>query len=271
MSEFPSMGATIFFGLIAVALLGHEPSEMPDPKLTHRKNGFQQDAREVVFPVKAAWTFPITLPDPEIANRTEPVLQMWADQAPVVEFALGPVRQDVQADMTHAVKATPPEERKLDAVLSAQDARMTRQRVSNSAFAIPGGLPPITQTSVARTVGYFDAPPLPVFVPLVSVRPVPSAEPVSLVASVRGSGPMPSVTAFDREQAPLRRPVAATVQGDAVHLRVRPDGAGESLGQYDRGTPAVILEIEQDWALTVIDGQITGWMFSRFVVPEPGS
>lgn len=261
------MGATLFFGMTFVVLItqGAPETEYANPQKTMARTGFVETPPEVFRTPQAAWPTPFRLPDAILdqTRRAGPILRPNTDQPfaallapapkPAVSGTIAPQAQVPAAPALtlRAVPDQPPLSRIGPA--SFPQALMTRNAVAPPTDPQRPGVTmriagrPGTPTGQSEALAWDRT----------QHAPVPSFS-TPIISRTQGSDDLPSVPKPGR---PTR------VTADRVFLRDAPRLDGETLGQFDQDTPALMLEARGNWRRVEIEGQI-GWMFARYLDPD---
>lgn len=273
-TDFPSMGATIFFGLTIVALLGHKPSnEAVNPQDTHRRTNFTQDRSDVDMTPFVAWALPLGFDDADPNGRDGPLTTPVAAIVPSGAVQVGPQHGPFQAQITPTEIDAAPDAPDVQVILSVQDRSIVKADTSfvskDVGTALPRALPqPDPTVSVLATGPNMSAAPTPIER---GTDPSAASGPNTVDPEIARRFVSIDPPASDTNISAPRAPYVAQVAGNLVHLRSLPVRGAPSLGRFNIGTPAVALEVIGDWALVTIDDTLTGWMFAEFVeaLPDP--
>lgn len=262
-SDFPSMGATLFVGLTGAALITQGPPEIifanPQETMAEVQLDTAPETPDLVDAV--AWSMPVLLDDD--ALNVEAALQMAvrskAGSIPGVAPVTGAPSTMDRIEQTAALSAAAP--------LNLRPLPGTAPGSANAPEPLdrpngPEGIPERPSARVpspeltdsapalaAAQAGAFNA----LSRARIAVLPELQRKPSALQpAAARGTpilGPAP-------------RP--ALVAGDSVFLRSGPSAQTPPLGQFDRDTPVLLHDTRGDWQRVTI-GRLSGWMFKKYV------
>ena len=270
MSEFPSMGATIFVGLTGVALItqGPAPEELANPLEIHGDSGFETGPDHVMFAGFLSWSAPLLLEDTDLAGTNGPDHKPQPG-APLVQFADLPTahaRVDVKSHVAAALRVPVSMNTdfafELSASSSGTDAPVRlKLEARDSAFEQSTR---VSEKTAQWAVFAKDAP---------SMQKQPK-ETVSAniqrthkaVRPVSQTSQKPVRTQPDRAAGSLRVAIPVQVTGNAVYLRTAPSRSADPVTKFDAGANGLVLEIKGDWRLVAFDA-VTGWMFGAFLDP----
>lgn len=265
-SEFPSMGATIFFGLTATALVtqGPAPTELANPWDRLSESGFEADPDPVAFASLVAWSFPLQLPDAVLAGMAGPTA------APV---EIGPLAEFAQNSTTRPV-------------IVVQDENPTQgtapARLATGLQVASGAKPEFREVNFLNNPATQDRL---IDVPVSPQKSVAvfAADPVVPQATREIIDPVLGWSAWDTASASreirkagtgdpdsalptLRVAIPSEVTGNSVRLREAPDRSADIIMRFDEGDVGLVLEIENDWRLIAFP-DVTGWMFAAYLKP----
>lgn len=313
-----SMGATLFFGLIALTFITQGQSDFVNPQETMEPVVFARVAQ--AEPVALVPTIPAAtrfldprdmaladamagvsaLDGPPPAPALDPVPS--AGPAKTADFAAPAGRSATYVPHDSVRTATAPQPDRVEPPITRvphedmpNTSAATQARVTVPAPATPDLAPvaevvfaslpsvqPFADTAVRPVAGNLDrqraAEGAPARVVLTQ-----ASELVPLRAGLGDAGPgldrprfLPAPDApLGLDPAPAQpdtwtdpRPSAwsARVTGDRVFLRALPNAAAPVRGQFDRNTPARVIEARGDW-LRVELREGSGWMFGAYLAP----
>ncbi len=126
-SEFPSMGATLFFGLTATALVlaGQPDMDFANPEVTMAETGYRSELPMVAFVLPVPWSLPPLLNDVALDKDKRLALGMPSTE----EQAFAPLTLppfDVTLERAAHPKLPPPTVQDFDQLVLREDARLVR-------------------------------------------------------------------------------------------------------------------------------------------------
>lgn len=261
--DFPSMGATLFFGLTFAALItqGPPPLEYANPKETMVDTRFEAPPDAVPFVSQVSWASFPTPVDPALPHEAA---APPAD--PVAEIAY--VLQTATASQVAVMQTVLP----LVDGSSPDDAGVTAGRDDPQlAVAFPDAMP-FSSSVEQRPARAPAAGPVAAQVSLIDIA-TPAVPNTSVPQPVAANLPLPFTLPF----LPAARPAARVpdgpktrivrVTGDRVFLRRDANGSAEPIDQFDTGTAALLREVRGKWRRITVGGE-TGWMFESYLQPN---
>jgi hypothetical protein len=264
-TDFPSMGATLFFGLTFVALItqGAPDIEYADPVETMEDTQLDAAPEPVVRTAQMSWWTPVLLDD-ATPDKDQSTGFAVPDRAGRVVSAEGPAARPAAPENSGGLWRDAVGTAPLGLQTPGSPAQVARSATPEiAAQSAPAGTAPSGRDTGMARPNLQDSAPGPTFLqgtnaPSIDATPNEAAllrfAPTQLNGPEAAGAPVPARPG----------PTSAIVAGDRVFLRATPSIIGQPLDQFDTGTPVLVLEERGRWRRVDIGGTI-GWMFETYV------
>ena len=261
--DFPSLGATLFFGLTFATLITQGPPETvyANPQETMAETKLDAPPDKAPFVAQVSWSSFLQPIDP---NLLRTAIAPLALTAPDVAYL-----NQTTAAAPIEVAQLAPKAFGIDAIVSAawptlqqQPHRQVKKTEALVLASTSEALPPKgphPRTPRAQTAIVTITSPASETLSFFKPKVWPQAASLSLPTVAEAQAP--------EQKPPSPKTRVVRVTGDRVFLRRNPGSSGTPIDQYDTGTAALLREIRGQWRRVTI-AQQTGWMFERYLSPN---